>query len=41
MQLRFGEVNKYISNTNVFEHSGIAENHMPQQINFFLKKIKA
>ena len=36
-QLRFGKVNKYISNTNVFEHSGklysIAENHMPQEIN--------
>ncbi|KAL5558680.1 hypothetical protein UlMin_034891 [Ulmus minor] len=34
--LRFGKVNKYISNTNVFEHSGkfysIAENHMPQEI---------
>ncbi|KAJ0986091.1 hypothetical protein J5N97_004447 [Dioscorea zingiberensis] len=35
-QLRFGKVNKYISNTNVFEHSGrcfsIAENHIPQEI---------
>ncbi|GMN39973.1 hypothetical protein TIFTF001_009195 [Ficus carica] len=34
--LRFGKVNKYISNTNVFEQSGkiysIAENHMPQEI---------
>ncbi|KAM4086460.1 hypothetical protein ACJW30_10G103000 [Castanea mollissima] len=34
--LRFGKVNKYISNTNIFEHSGkfysIAENHMPQEI---------
>ncbi|PON94639.1 Carotenoid oxygenase [Trema orientale] len=34
--LRFGKVNKYISNTNVFMHSGklysIAENHMPQEI---------
>ena len=36
MQLRFGKVNKYISNTNIFKHSGkfysIAENHMPQEI---------
>lgn len=35
-QMRFGKVNKYISNTNVFEHSGklysISENHMPQEI---------
>lgn len=35
-QLRFGEVNKHISNTNVFEHAGkmysIAENHKPQEI---------
>ncbi|KAL7159334.1 hypothetical protein ABFS83_01G020300 [Erythranthe nasuta] len=34
--LRFGEVNKFLSNTNVFEHSGklysIAENHIPQEI---------
>ncbi|XP_062099613.1 carotenoid 9,10(9',10')-cleavage dioxygenase-like [Humulus lupulus] len=34
--LRFGIVNKYMSNTNVFEHSGkifsIAENHMPHEI---------
>ncbi|XP_059639103.1 carotenoid 9,10(9',10')-cleavage dioxygenase 1-like, partial [Cornus florida] len=34
--LRFGEVNKYDSNTNVFMHSGklysITENHMPQEI---------
>ncbi|TQD79120.1 hypothetical protein C1H46_035321 [Malus baccata] len=34
--LRFGKVNKYLSNTNVFEHSGkfysIAENHIPQEI---------
>ncbi|PON94638.1 Carotenoid oxygenase [Trema orientale] len=34
--LRFGKVNKYISNTNVFVHSdklySIAENHMPQEI---------
>ncbi|EXB93372.1 hypothetical protein L484_010699 [Morus notabilis] len=33
---RFGMVNKYMSNTNVFEHSGklysIAENHIPQEI---------
>ncbi|XP_011019809.1 PREDICTED: carotenoid 9,10(9',10')-cleavage dioxygenase 1-like [Populus euphratica] len=37
--LRFGKVNKYLSNTNVFEHSGkyysVAENHMPQEINMF------
>ncbi|XP_022731766.1 carotenoid 9,10(9',10')-cleavage dioxygenase 1-like [Durio zibethinus] len=35
--LRFGEVNKQISNTNVFEHAGkiysIAENHKPQEVN--------
>lgn len=34
--MRFGKVNKYISNTNIFEHSGklytIAENHLPQEI---------
>ncbi|GMQ03445.1 hypothetical protein CsSME_00049239 [Camellia sinensis var. sinensis] len=34
--MRFGKVNKDISNTNVFEHSGkfytIAENHLPQEI---------
>ncbi|KAM5565533.1 hypothetical protein ABKV19_019506 [Rosa sericea] len=34
--LRFGKVNKYLSNTNVFEHSGrfysVAENHIPQEI---------
>ncbi|XP_050366321.1 carotenoid 9,10(9',10')-cleavage dioxygenase 1-like isoform X4 [Argentina anserina] len=34
--LRFGIVNKYLSNTNVFEHSGkfysIAENYIPQEI---------
>ncbi|KAM0938555.1 putative 9-cis-epoxycarotenoid dioxygenase [Dioscorea sansibarensis] len=38
-QLRFGKVNKYISNTNVFEHSGrcfsIAEHHIPQEIDLF------
>ncbi|KAK9274380.1 hypothetical protein L1049_019194 [Liquidambar formosana] len=37
--LRFGKVNKFISNTNVFEHSGkfysIAENHLPQEIDIF------
>ncbi|KAK0571518.1 hypothetical protein LWI29_017420 [Acer saccharum] len=37
--LRFGKINKYYSNTNVFEHSGkfysVAENHMPQEINIF------
>ncbi|CAN4119234.1 unnamed protein product [Withania somnifera] len=34
--LRFGVLHKYLSNTNVFEHSkkyySIAENHMPQEI---------
>ncbi|CDP16200.1 unnamed protein product [Coffea canephora] len=34
--LRFGTVDKFLSNTNVFEHSGrfyaIAENHAPQEI---------
>ncbi|KAI4316115.1 hypothetical protein L6164_024127 [Bauhinia variegata] len=43
--LRSGKVNKYISNTNVFEHSGkyysIAENHCPQEIDIFsLKTLK-
>ncbi|XP_029127782.1 carotenoid 9,10(9',10')-cleavage dioxygenase 1 isoform X2 [Cajanus cajan] len=43
--LRFGKVNKYISNTNVFEHSGkfysVAENHIPQEIDIFtLKTLK-
>ncbi|CAK9144524.1 unnamed protein product [Ilex paraguariensis] len=37
--LRFGDVNKHISNTNIFEHSGkfysIAENHVPQEIDIF------
>ncbi|KAI5556447.1 hypothetical protein BDE02_18G036200 [Populus trichocarpa] len=37
--LRFGKVNKDLSNTNVFEHSGkfysIAENHIPQEIDIF------
>lgn len=41
-QLRFGKVNKYISNTNVFEHSGkfysIAENHIPQEIDILTLK---
>ncbi|KAL5071611.1 hypothetical protein RYX36_022498, partial [Vicia faba] len=40
--LRSGTVNKYISNTNVFEHSGkfysIAESHMPQVIDIFSLK---
>ncbi|KAK4274277.1 hypothetical protein QN277_017525 [Acacia crassicarpa] len=40
--LRFGKVNKYISNTNVFEHSGkfysIAENHIPQEIDIITLK---
>ncbi|CAN6721399.1 unnamed protein product [Malus baccata var. baccata] len=34
--LRFGKANKYLSNTNVFEHSGkfysITEDHIPQEI---------
>ncbi|KAM3378920.1 carotenoid 9,10(9',10')-cleavage dioxygenase 1-like [Capsicum galapagoense] len=34
--LRFGVIDKYLSNTNVFEHANkyysIAENHMPQEI---------
>ncbi|XP_050230644.1 carotenoid 9,10(9',10')-cleavage dioxygenase 1-like [Mercurialis annua] len=38
-QLRFGKVNKYFSNTNVFEHAGryfsVAENHIPQEIDIF------
>ncbi|KAK6927362.1 Carotenoid oxygenase [Dillenia turbinata] len=37
--LRFSKVNKELSNTNVFEHSGkfysIAENHLPQEINIY------
>ncbi|KAL1291111.1 hypothetical protein AAHE18_20G177900 [Arachis hypogaea] len=40
--LRFGKVNKYISNTNVFEHSGkfysVAESHIPQEIDIFTLK---
>ncbi|KAJ7958565.1 carotenoid 9,10(9',10')-cleavage dioxygenase 1-like [Quillaja saponaria] len=40
--LRFGKVNKYISNTNVFEHSGkyysVAENHIPQEIDILTLK---
>jgi hypothetical protein len=35
MQLRFGKVNKNISNTNVFEHAGrvyaVAESHQPRE----------
>ncbi|BBG95318.1 carotenoid cleavage dioxygenase 1 [Prunus dulcis] len=35
-QLRFGAVNKYFSNTNVFEHSGrvysVTENYLPQEV---------
>ncbi|XP_055960877.1 carotenoid 9,10(9',10')-cleavage dioxygenase 1-like [Mercurialis annua] len=38
-QLRFGKVNKYLSNTSVFEHAGrffsAAENHIPQEIDIF------
>lgn len=41
-QLRFGQVNKYLSNTNVIEHSGklytIAENHLPQEIDILTLK---
>ncbi|CAK7353224.1 unnamed protein product [Dovyalis caffra] len=37
--MRFGKVNKDLSNTNVFEHSGkfysIAEHHIPQEIDIF------
>ncbi|WJX42008.1 hypothetical protein P8452_29289 [Trifolium repens] len=40
--LRFGIVNKYNSNTNVFEHSGkfysITESHMPQEIDILSLK---
>ncbi|WRX34970.1 Carotenoid oxygenase - like 10 [Theobroma cacao] len=40
--LRFGQVNKYLSNTNVIEHSGklytIAENHLPQEIDILTLK---
>ncbi|KAF2304413.1 hypothetical protein GH714_030825 [Hevea brasiliensis] len=40
--LRFGKVNKYISNTNVFEHArkfySVAENHIPQEIDIFTLK---
>ncbi|CAI8599842.1 unnamed protein product [Vicia faba] len=40
--LRSGKANKYISNTNVFEHSGkfysVAESHMPQEIDIFSLK---
>lgn len=36
MQMRFGKVNKNISNTNLFEHAGkvyaVSENHLPQEI---------
>ena len=34
--MRFGEVNKHMRNTSVFEHAGkiyaVAENHLPQEI---------
>lgn len=34
--MRFGTVNKLLSNTSIFEHSGkfyaAAENHLPQEI---------
>ncbi|KHN10199.1 Carotenoid 9,10(9',10')-cleavage dioxygenase 1 [Glycine soja] len=37
--LRFGQLNKDYSNTNVFEHSGkfysVSENHMPQEIDIY------
>ncbi|XP_073151017.1 carotenoid 9,10(9',10')-cleavage dioxygenase 1-like isoform X2 [Henckelia pumila] len=42
--LRFGLVDKYLSNTNVFEHSGkvysVAENHIPQEIDPFTLETK-
>ncbi|XVF89187.1 hypothetical protein PTKIN_Ptkin19aG0109900 [Pterospermum kingtungense] len=41
--LRFGKVNKCLSNTNVVEHSGkiysIAENDLPQEINMFTLEV--
>ncbi|KAI9106966.1 hypothetical protein K1719_022494 [Acacia pycnantha] len=40
--MRFGKVNKLMSNTNVFEHAGkfysIAENDIPQEIDIFTLK---
>ncbi|XP_021276993.1 carotenoid 9,10(9',10')-cleavage dioxygenase-like isoform X2 [Herrania umbratica] len=40
--LRYGQVNKYLSNTNIIEHSGklytIAENHLPQEIDILTLK---
>ncbi|KAI5403281.1 hypothetical protein KIW84_050738, partial [Lathyrus oleraceus] len=40
--LRYGTVNKYFSNTSVFEHSGkfysVAESHMPQEIDILSLK---
>ncbi|XP_057434749.1 carotenoid 9,10(9',10')-cleavage dioxygenase-like [Lotus japonicus] len=40
--LRFGKANKYISNTNIIEHSGkfysVAESHIPQEIDIFTLK---
>lgn len=40
--MRFGKVNKYISNTNVFEHSGkfysVAESYIPQEIDIYTLK---
>ncbi|KAJ7958563.1 carotenoid 9,10(9',10')-cleavage dioxygenase 1-like [Quillaja saponaria] len=43
--LRFGKVDKHLSNTSVFEHSGkyfsVAENHIPQEIDILtLKTLK-
>ncbi|XP_025012666.1 carotenoid 9,10(9',10')-cleavage dioxygenase 1 isoform X2 [Ricinus communis] len=40
--LRFGKINKHLSNTNVFEHAGrfysVAENYIPQEIDIFTLK---
>lgn len=40
--MRFGKLNKDMSNTNVFEHSGkfysVAEIHMPQEIDILTLK---
>lgn len=42
MQLRFGKVYKYLSNTNIFEHAGkyysVAENDVPQEIDICTQK---
>lgn len=45
VQLRFGMVNKHMSNTNVFEHSGkvyvIAENYVPQELDLHTLELLA